>query len=109
MNNLKKVYIVPVTTSQRPNTFCVILAILLGGILALSGCAGLLKRHVSRMSPENLKARLDNGELILIVDVRSVNAYKVQHIAGAISVPLKKVELHLHEFPLDQEIVFYCT
>jgi hypothetical protein len=91
-------------------TLRITLAMLIAGIFILSGCAGfLISQHIHRIAPEDLKGRLDNGEAILIVDVRSVNAFKTQHIAGAISVPLKEVEFRLDEFPLEQEIVFYCT
>ncbi len=99
----------PDTTSRNPKASRIMTAILLAGTLALSGCAGLLKGHVPRISPEDLKARLDKGEQILIVDVRSVRAFKVQHIEGAISVPLKEVESNLDTFPRDWDIVFYCT
>jgi hypothetical protein len=92
-------------------SFCITFTILLAGIFFLSGCTGLLtnQRYVPRIAPEDLKGRLDNGEAILIVDVRSVNAFKTQHIAGAISVPLKEIESRLGEFLLEEEIVFYCT
>jgi 3-mercaptopyruvate sulfurtransferase SseA len=62
---------------------------------------------VPRISPENLKNRLDNGENILVVDVRSTSSYQSRHIAGAISVPSNEVESRLDEFPRDQDIVFY--
>ena len=63
--------------------------------------------EVPRISTEELKSRLDKGETILVVDVRSVNAFETQHIAGAISVPLNQIESRLDEFPREQEIVFY--
>ena len=62
-----------------------------------------------RISPEELKERLDNGEAILIVDSRSLVEFETGHIAGAISVPSYEVESRLDEFPRDQEIVLYCT
>lgn len=100
-----------------------IAAILIIGIAALSGCKGSLptvtsdtehpipkdESMVPRISAEDLKHRLDAGEKILVVDVRSTNAYNTQHIAGALSVPLKEVESRLDEFQRDQEIVFYCA
>ena len=65
--------------------------------------------EVPRVWPEDLMERLDNSEAILIADSRAKNAYDFRHIAGAISVPVDEVESRLDEFPLDQEIVLYCT
>jgi 3-mercaptopyruvate sulfurtransferase SseA len=63
--------------------------------------------EVPRISAEELKERLDNGEEILIVDSRANSVFETRHIAGAISVPHYEVDEHLDEFPRDQEIVFY--
>lgn len=63
--------------------------------------------EVPRISPEDLKERLDNGEEILIVDSRANSVFETRHIAGAISVPHFEVEERLDEFPRDQDIVFY--
>ena len=63
--------------------------------------------EVPRISAEELKDRLDNGEAILIVDARSTIAFEMEHITGAISVPGREVESRLDEFPRDQDIVFY--
>jgi 3-mercaptopyruvate sulfurtransferase SseA len=65
------------------------------------------RSEVPRISPEELKDRLDNGEAILVVDSRSLSSFEMEHIAGAISVPDYEVESRLAEFPRDQEIVFY--
>ena len=64
--------------------------------------------EVPRISAEELKDRLDNGEAIVVVDTRSAG-YGIKHIAGAISVPSVRGESPLDELPLDQEIVLYCT
>jgi rhodanese-related sulfurtransferase len=66
-----------------------------------------LTSEVPRISAEELKERLDNGEAILIVDARSTSDFEYGHIAGAISVPNYEVESRLDEFPRDQDIVFY--
>ena len=63
--------------------------------------------EVPRISAEEIKERLDNGEAILIVDSRSNFSFESRHIAGAISVPRSEVEERLDEFPHDQDIVFY--
>jgi rhodanese-related sulfurtransferase len=66
-----------------------------------------MRSEVPRISPEELKDRLDNGEAVLVVDSRSLSSFEMGHIAGAISVPDYEVESRLAEFPRDQEIVFY--
>lgn len=65
--------------------------------------------EVPRISVEELKERLDNGEEIVVVDTRSTSSYDIEHIPGAISMPSTNIESPLDELPLDQEIVLYCT
>ena len=55
--------------------------------------------EVRRISPEDLKERLDNGEEILIVDSRANSVFETRHIAGAVSVPHFEIEERLDEFP----------
>jgi hypothetical protein len=62
---------------------------------------------VPRITAEELKERLDNGEEILIVDSRGASMFETRHIAGAVSVPQNEVLKRLDEFPRDQDIVFY--
>jgi hypothetical protein len=66
-----------------------------------------IKSQVPRLSATELKDRLDQGEPVLVVDVRAASLFESRHIAGAISVPVNQVEARLAEFPRDQDIVFY--
>ncbi len=61
--------------------------------------------EVPRISREELKERLDDGEDIVIFDTRGKDPYDLEHIAGAIW-PAKS---NPDELPRDQEIVIYCT
>jgi hypothetical protein len=65
---------------------------------------------VPRISIEEAKAALDNGEAIM-VDVRSPAAYEASHIVGAVSVPLGEIERSPLDLPLDENqwIITYCT
>ena len=63
-----------------------------------------LSRDVPRISPEDLKEKLDNGEDIVVGDTRGKSAYESKHIAGAISI-----RDSLNELALDQEIILYCA
>lgn len=65
--------------------------------------------EVPRMTADDLKERLDDGQEIVIVDTRSEAAYEAKHIAGAIWVSPTAVDSPLDDLPLDQEIVLYCT
>jgi 3-mercaptopyruvate sulfurtransferase SseA len=59
------------------------------------------------MTPHELKARLDTFKPTLIVDVRSPQEFSSLHIAGAMSVPLAKINSMVGVFPRDMAIVFY--
>jgi rhodanese-related sulfurtransferase len=45
---------------------------------------------------------------VTVLDVRPVEEYNAGHIPGAISIPLKELQLRLMDLPRDQEIVAYC-
>lgn len=59
------------------------------------------------ISREELRARLDAGEAI-VVDVRPEVEYRAGHIPGAISLPPDQLDELLDELPADREIVAYC-
>jgi rhodanese-related sulfurtransferase len=62
------------------------------------------------MEPVDRKALLElvREGVVTVLDVRPVEEYKAGHIPGALSLPLKELELRLSELPRDQEIVAYC-
>ncbi len=45
---------------------------------------------------------------VTVLDVRPTEEYKAGHIPGAISIPLKELELRLSDLPLNQEVAAYC-
>ena len=45
---------------------------------------------------------------VTVLDVRPAEEYNAGHIPGAISIPLKELQLRLSDLPRDQEIVAYC-
>jgi membrane protein DedA with SNARE-associated domain len=69
----------------------------------------LLER--SRITPQELKERLDRGEPIAIVDLRSDLSYHVDaaKVAGAIWIPPQELEARFSEIPSDRPVVMYCT
>jgi len=64
---------------------------------------------VPRITAESLKAKLNGGQDVVIVDTRSLEKFREKHIAGALSMPLLEVDLRYQELPKDKAIVLYCT
>jgi hypothetical protein len=65
----------------------------------------------SRISPQDLKRRLAQGENLVIVDLRSDLAYQQQgsRIPGAIHIPPGEFHRRNGEIPKDLPVVMYCT
>lgn len=61
------------------------------------------------VSPEALQERIANGEDVLIVDVRSREAYDQEHIPGAVSRPKLELIEGRPRLPMDRPVALYCT
>ncbi len=68
---------------------------------------------------EQLKNKIDDGEMILLVDVREPNEYNAGYIPGALNIPRGVLEFKINNeqfweeamlyMPLpDEEIIVYC-
>jgi membrane protein DedA with SNARE-associated domain len=95
-------------------TSILILAILLAGYLLLKWVERwrfyrLLER--SRITAPELKERLDRGENIAIVDLRSDISYQVDgvKVAGSIWIPPGDFDERYREIPSNRPVVMYCT
>ena len=64
--------------------------------------------EISRVTLDQANTALDAGTTV-IVDVRSAEAYRGGHIAGAINIPLGELETRLGELDKTQWIITYCT
>jgi 3-mercaptopyruvate sulfurtransferase SseA len=63
---------------------------------------------VRRMTVAELKAEVDKGATV-IVDVRSKEQYKTDHIKGAVNIPGNEIVTRFGELPRDKMIVTYCS
>ena len=57
---------------------------------------------------EELKARLDRGEKVFILDVRNPPEYQICRIAGSKLLPLPELPQRLGELDRDREMVVHC-
>jgi rhodanese-related sulfurtransferase len=67
--------------------------------------------EATRVTVDEVKARMDRGEVFTFVDTRNANAWgeAATKLPGAIRVDSNEVEQHLDEIPYDRTIITYCT
>ncbi len=61
-----------------------------------------------RISLADAKKAYDAGTAF-IVDVRDVNAYKHEHIKGAVNIPVADLAASMDKIPKDKKIIVYCS
>ena len=86
----------------------------LGGYIAwkfVSRQRFLRKIRIARITPEQLKAMIDSGEALLIVDVRDRIDFESEPtiIPGALHLTIEELDARDKEIPRGREIVLYCT
>ena len=64
--------------------------------------------EVPRISVEEVKAKLDEGINMVIVDSRPKSIYEITHIVGAISLPVGTMAEPYSDLDGYDEITFYC-
>jgi rhodanese-related sulfurtransferase/DNA-binding transcriptional ArsR family regulator len=57
---------------------------------------------------EELARRLENGDPVLVLDVRPAAEHAAGHLPGAVSIPVEELHRRMAELPRDREIVAYC-
>jgi membrane protein DedA with SNARE-associated domain len=71
----------------------------------------LRRIRIARITPEELKAKLDGGEDVMVVDVRHRVEFESEPtiIPGALHLMIEELEARHQEVPRDRDIVLYCT
>jgi adenylyltransferase/sulfurtransferase len=69
--------------------------------------AATMQNGIPQMSVRELKQRLDQGDDLLILDVREPFEYQIAHIGGHL-IPLNQLPARIGELSPDREIVCQC-
>ena len=66
---------------------------------------------IARVTPDEVKQRLDAGEDLLILDLRDALEFEIEphSIPGAFHLSIEELEEQHHKIPRDREIVLFCT
>ena len=73
----------------------------------IRGEEGTMTSNVQEIQPEELKARLDRGDDIFVLDVREPHEYQICNLGGHL-IPLNDLPARLHELDSSREIVAHC-
>jgi rhodanese-related sulfurtransferase len=67
--------------------------------------------RMARISPEELKQKLDRHEPVTVIDLRHSLDFLPEPytIPGAIRIPMEELGRRNREIPREQEVVLYCT
>lgn len=92
----------------------VLAAIALAGYVAVKyiGRQRFLRQiRTARITPEELKRKLDSGEDLLLVDVRDPIDFQAEPsiIPGALHLTTEELDARHGEIPREREIILYCT
>jgi adenylyltransferase/sulfurtransferase len=60
------------------------------------------------LSPQDVKAKLDQGEKIIFLDVREPWEVAINRLDGAVHIPLGELGRRYQELNPDDEIIAYC-
>lgn len=65
---------------------------------------------VPRVPPEELRARIDRGEPLVVLDVRG-RSYQAsdRRLPGALRIHPRELEAELERLPVGLPVVAYCT
>ena len=67
--------------------------------------------EVTRVTVDEVKERMDRGEMFSFVDTRNPQAWgeATTKLPGAIRITADEVEQHLNEVPRERTVITYCT
>jgi membrane protein DedA with SNARE-associated domain len=71
----------------------------------------LASLRMARITPEQLKDKIDRGDPVAIIDLRHVVDYRSEPrtLPGALRMNPEEVEARHQEIPRDREVVLYCS
>jgi len=77
-------------------------------ITAANVARNKLDGHMNGISPIEVKRRLDGGEDLFLLDVRSPGEYEQVHLRDSTLIPLGALRERLDEVPRDKPIITFC-
>lgn len=64
---------------------------------------------MNQITPQELKAKIDNNESLELIDLREIYEFEDYHIEGSMHIPLGEVMNSLDKFDSSKTVVFCCN
>lgn len=61
-----------------------------------------------QITPEELRGKLEDGEEVVLLDVREPQEWEIGHLEGAVLMPTSQVPYRVNELSTADDIVVYC-
>ena len=89
-------------------TFAGLLTCVVSAGLFSTPIGAQISKTAMEMKIDELKKRLDEGQKVLVVDVRTEEEVKSGSIPGAVNIPMAELEARMKDIAKDVRIVFAC-
>ena len=66
------------------------------------------REELEPVTRQELARRLEDGDPLVVLDVRPAAEHAAGHLPGAVSIPVGELRRRLAELPADREVVAYC-
>src|SRR5690606_12585877 len=71
-------------------------------------CGLAVEPSPGEQTPRQIRARLDAGEPLLLLDVREPFELDICHLDGAQNIPMSEIGYRWQEIPRDRPVVVFC-
>ena len=81
-------------------------ALALAGLALATAAWAQRSEAAKETNADALRAKLDAGEKVLVIDVRSDEEVQSGSIPGALHIPMEQLEARMKDVPKDVQLVF---
>lgn len=67
-----------------------------------------LNSNSTHITARELGEKIESGQSVTVIDVRTTGEYRSGHVAGSISIPMDEIESRMEDVPRSDQIVLTC-
>jgi rhodanese-related sulfurtransferase len=67
-----------------------------------------VSRNYTSLDSEEAHEMIEKGDNLMIIDIRTKDEYRKEHIRGAKNIPLEQLDNRISSLPHNKDIIVYC-